>query len=128
MQAAKTILVADDSDGHRKLLEVVLSAHNYRVVPVEDGHQALTYLQSHTPDLMILDVRMPFADGLEVCRRSRRLARLKPVPIIIMTSLSDAATREAAQAAGADRIVYKPITGQNLHDIIVQLWSQPRLA
>lgn len=127
MQGTKTILIADDSDGHRKVLELVLSAHNYQVVAMQDGHQALTYLQNNTPDLMILDVNMPFASGIEICQRARRLSRLKHVPVIIMTSLTDTETRNAVSEAQADLLINKPITGQNLHEMIVKLWNNPRI-
>jgi DNA-binding response OmpR family regulator len=126
MQATKTILIADDSDGHRKVLELVLSAHNYEVVAAQDGHQALTYLQNNTPDLMILDINMPYASGIEVCQRAKRLTRLKHVPVIIMTSLTDTETRNAVQDAQADLLINKPITGKNLHEMIVKLWANPR--
>lgn len=110
----RTVLVVDDHDAHRRLLEMVLGAHNYRVVCACDGHDALTYLQSATPDAIILDVHMPHMSGFDVARRVRRLARLRRVPILIMTSEAGPDTPERAEEVGASGVVYKPIAGVDL--------------
>lgn len=115
-----TVLVADDSDGHRKVVELLLSAHNYDVVAVADGHEALTYLQANTPEVSILDVNMPFMTGIEVCKRVKRISRLRGLPMIIMTSLADAETEAAAEEAGADLLVHKPLAGKSLPQLIKQ--------
>lgn len=117
----RTVLVADDDLGHLRLLELVLGAYKFDVVTVENGHDALTYLQSHTPDMMILDVNMPFMTGLDVCARARRLARLERVPVIIMTALTDDETRRQAEEAGADLFLNKPLTGTDLRGAINSL-------
>lgn len=117
----RTVLVADDDVGHLRMLELVLGAHKFDVVGVENGHDALTYLQSHTPDMMILDVNMPFMSGLDVCNRARRLARLQTTPVIIMTALNDDDTRRQAEAAGADLFLSKPLSGTDLRGAINSL-------
>lgn len=116
-----TVLVTDDSDGHRRLLEMLLGAYTYRVVATRDGHEALTYLQSATPDLMIFDVEMPYMDGLELCRRVRRLRRLGDVPVVIMTASERSDLEERARTVGANRIIRKPIRGQNLRGVLREL-------
>jgi two-component system chemotaxis sensor kinase CheA len=115
-----TVLVADDSVGHRKVVELLLSAHNYDVVAVADGHEALTYLHGNTPHAAILDVNMPYMTGIEVCGRVKRLSRLRSLPVIIMTSLADDATAAAAEAAGADLMIHKPLAGQSIPRMIKQ--------
>jgi DNA-binding response OmpR family regulator len=122
---SRTVLVADDDPGHLRLLELVLGAYKFEVISVENGHDALTYLQSHTPDMMILDVNMPFMSGLDVCSRARRLSRLKSVPVIIMTALTDEATRLRADEAGADLFLSKPLTGTDLRGAIGSLLTTP---
>lgn len=116
--ASKAVLVADDSVGHRRVVEMLLSAHNYQVVAVNDGHEALTYLQSNTPQAIILDVNMPFMTGIEVCERVKRIARLRSLPVIIMTSLADEDTVAAARGAGADLVVHKPLAGKSIPGMI----------
>lgn len=118
---ATTILIADDEVGHRKVLELVLSAHNYEVLAAEDGHEALTFLQARTPDALVLDVHMPHMTGIEVCRRLRRVARLRDVPVIVLTSATDPAVKAEALAAGVDLVLEKPITGKDIPGEIARL-------
>jgi CheY-like chemotaxis protein len=118
-----TVLVADDSHGHRKLVEMLLSAHNYEVVAVENGHDAITYLHANTPRFAILDINMPYMTGIEVCAKAKRIARLRPLPFIIMTSMVDEDTRTAAYQAGADLVIHKPLAGQSLAEILKEAQS-----
>ncbi len=106
--------MVDDHDAHRRLLEMVLGAHNYRVISASDGHEALTYLQFDTPDAIILDVHMPHMSGFDVARRVRRVTRLRAVPILIMTSAAGQETRERADEVGASGVIHKPIAGVDL--------------
>jgi CheY-like chemotaxis protein len=124
MSRPKTILVVDDHDAHRKVLELVLSAHRYDVVSMRDGFEALTYLQAHTPDAIILDVHMPQMSGFDVGRRARRIARLRRVPIVIMTAAEDATTRAEAEAIGANRVLQKPIAGTDLRKTLREVLGQ----
>jgi len=118
------ILVADDVEGQRVILEMLLTVDGYEVHAVEDGREALEYLKDHTPDLAILDVLMPHVGGLEVCHRMKRIARLRSVPVIILTALRDAQTREEARIVHADRVVHKPLTGKDLRATVRELLEQ----
>lgn len=108
-----TILVADDQQGHRAVVDMLLSVDGYRVVTVDDGRQALDWLAKNTPDLAVLDVRMPHLDGIEICRRIRQVSRLRTVPVIILTGMRDEATTASSKAAGANAVVYKPLEGKD---------------
>ncbi len=121
MPPARTVLCVDDSVGHLRLLELALGAYHYAVETATDGHEALTKLQSLTPDLMILDVEMPFMDGLELARRVRRLRRFDRVPILLMTAVERSDLEERAAAAGIDAVAHKPIQGKNLSRLIGDL-------
>jgi len=112
------ILIADDQEGHRKLLDLLLSIEGYELVMVEDGREALEYLQKHTPDVAILDVSMPFLTGLEVADRMRRVARLKDVKIIVLTAARDERTRELARLAKVDAMVLKPLEGKDFRALV----------
>ena len=121
------VLIADDNAGQRNVLDLVLSADGYHVDAVQDGREALTYLKTNTPDLIILDVLMPHFSGLEVCGRAKRVPRLKHVPVIILTSLQDEETLASAEMARADRLMIKPLSGKNLRSIVYEL-LEPRFA
>ncbi|AWN22266.1 response regulator [Deinococcus irradiatisoli] len=116
-----TILVADDEPAIRTMLEVILSADGHEIVAVADGKTALEYLQTHTPDVMLLDVQMPFMDGFEICSRVKRIKRLRHTPVLLLTALDDDQTRDHAKLVGADDIVAKPLSGKNLRGRITHL-------
>lgn len=115
---APVILVADDQAGQRAVVEMLLSLDGYQIVCVEDGREALGWLKTHTPALAILDVHMPHADGLDICRRMKAVSRLARVPVMILTGLRDDATLEGAKAAGADVIVRKPLEGKDFRSTV----------
>jgi len=123
-----TILVAEDLAGQRMILDMLLTVDGYDVQLVEDGVQALNYLKDHTPDLAILDVKMPNLDGIEVCRRMKKVTRLKAVPVIILTAMRDEATLQAARLAGADEIIVKPLEGKDFRDQVRRLLERADVA
>lgn len=123
MPTHRTILVVDDAEPHRRLLELVLHAHRYDVAVAGDGEAALAYLQRSTPDAIILDVQMPGMSGLDVAARVRRLRRLRAVPILIMTSPPTDDVREAARRCGALEVLAKPISGTDLRRRLATLFA-----
>ncbi len=118
-----TILVADDEPAIRTMLEVILSADGHEIVAVADGKTALEYLQTHTPDVLLLDINMPYMDGFEICSRVKRIKRLRNTPVLLLTAMDDDHTRDHAKLVGADDIVSKPLSGKNLRGRITHLLS-----
>jgi CheY-like chemotaxis protein len=110
---AANILVVDDDASTRTLLEFILSSGGHEITLLNDGREALAYLKTNTPELIVIDVNMPVLDGIEVCSRIKKLPRFKKTPVIVLTSMNDAQTRVRAIDAGASEIVYKPLTGKN---------------
>src|SRR5690606_2010451 len=110
------------------ILDMLLTVDGYDVQIVEDGGQALNDLKEHTPDLAILDVKMPNLDGIEVCRRMKKVTRLKGVPVIILTAMRDEATLQAARLAGADEIIVKPLEGKDFRDQVRRLLERADVA
>ena len=128
MDEPTRILVADDVEGQRLVLDMLLSADGHVVDTVEDGRAALDYLKTTTPDLVILDVAMPFMSGIDICHRMKRIPRLKDVPVIILTALKDERTREMARVARADAIVIKPLEGKDFRATVRDLLAERRSA
>lgn len=118
---AYTILVADDEPAIRTMLEVILSADGHDIVTVPDGKAALAYLQGHTPDAMLLDVKMPYLDGYEICSRVKRVKRLNGAAVLLLTGFDDEQTKDHAKLVGADDVIYKPLSGKNLRGRVGQL-------
>ena len=101
------ILVVDDERAVRDSLRRALELDGYRVELAEDGEQALRRLDLEpAPDAVILDVLMPGADGLEVCRRLR--AAGNGVPVLMLTARAEIDSRVAGLDAGADDYLPKP--------------------
>lgn len=102
----RKVLVAEDDPAVRKAVQRVLELENYEVTAVNDGQAALESLSKSRFDLAVLDVMMPFADGLTVCREARHRGVL--TPILLLTARVEVGDRVAGLDAGADDYLVKP--------------------
>jgi chemosensory pili system protein ChpA (sensor histidine kinase/response regulator) len=103
-----TIMVVDDSITMRKVTTRVLERADMEVVTAKDGLDAVEKLQDTVPDLMLLDIEMPRMDGYELATYMRNDARLKGVPIIMVTSRTGEKHRQRALEIGVERYLGKP--------------------
>ena len=95
---------------------------NIEIEIAHDGYEALIKTGKFSPDLLILDIRMPKIDGLEVCRRLRQDTSLSPgMKIIAITAHSNKYDRETVLASGADEYLIKPFDMQTLQDHVEKL-------
>jgi adenylate cyclase len=108
------ILIVDDNETNRDILDARLRAHGYDLLQAADGEEALAVARAHLPDLILLDVMMPKLDGFEVCRRLKGDAALPFMPIILVTAKADSSDVVAGLEAGADEYLTKPIDQQAL--------------
>ncbi|MBI5570415.1 MAG: PAS domain S-box protein [Desulfomonile tiedjei] len=120
MSRVQRILVVDDEQGNRTLLEAMLASLGYESDLAHNGSEALERL---TPaiDLVLLDVLMPGLDGFEVTRRIRSHAVCKAVPVIMVTALEGKKDRLRAVAAGANDFICKPIDRMELQIRVASL-------
>jgi CheY-like chemotaxis protein len=109
MQQPQRILVVDDNETNRDILEARLSASGYEVLHAQDGEEALAAAKQHKPDLILLDIMMPKIDGIEVCKRLKGDPILSFIPIILVTAKADSADVVRGLDAGADEYLTKPI-------------------
>ena len=105
------VLVVDDERTVTEVVERYLLREGFEVAVAGDGAEALRLARVWGPDLMILDLRLPGLDGLEVCRRLRQHTRL---PIIMLTSRSEETDRVVGLELGADDYVVKPFSPREL--------------
>ena len=119
-----TVLVADDTESVRTLFSQLLASDGYRVLTVADGDAALEAAQRHRPDVLLLDVHMPGADGIEVCRRVKSAPETRLTPVILITGLADSAERIEGIEAGADDFLTKPI---NPHELRARVRALSRM-
>ena len=119
--AGPTILVVDDFDDTRLLLRTWLQRRGFRVVEAEDGLEAVQRAVTDSPDLIIMDVEMPYLDGLDATRQIRQVQALNNVPIVAVSAYGADQFRELALAAGCDEYVSTPFEPKALEGIIRSL-------
>jgi putative two-component system response regulator len=108
------VLVVDDSAPTREMIRLYLSTIDCEVRQAGDGMTALEMIRAESPDLVLLDVRMPRMDGYEVCRRIKAMPRGRLLPVVMITGLSQTTHRVLALEAGADDFMAKPVEGAEL--------------
>ncbi|MEZ5352034.1 MAG: response regulator [Bryobacteraceae bacterium] len=118
-----TVLVADDNEKGRELLEVYLGRLGYTVVLAATGRQAVDLARAHQPDLLILDVRMPEMSGYEVVRALRAEPAFSCKPILALTASVREEDRCSAIAAGFSEFHSKPMSLESIRRIVARLLS-----
>jgi two-component system, chemotaxis family, chemotaxis protein CheY len=115
---SQTVLTVDDSRTMRDMLMMSLSEQGYRVVQAVDGVHGLEVLQGEMPDVIITDINMPRMDGFGFIENVRRDQRCRVIPILVLTTESDAAKKARAREAGATGWIVKPFNTTKLCDAI----------
>ena len=110
----QTILVVDDEEDIRAVLQARLETAGFQVQTASNGLDALERIRSDPPDLIILDIMLPDITGLDVCALVKRDRRLRRVPIILLTARSQVRDRLAGVALGADAYLNKPFSADEL--------------
>jgi chemosensory pili system protein ChpA (sensor histidine kinase/response regulator) len=114
-------LVVDDSITVRRVTQRLLERHGMRVMTAKDGVDALSILQEHTPDVILLDIEMPRMDGYELAAHVRADARLAEIPIVMITSRVGEKHRARAIEIGVNDYLGKPYQENQLLDAIEPL-------
>jgi two-component system cell cycle response regulator len=120
------ILVVEDQDSIRRMIEALVQARGYKVMAASSGVKALDMVSVERPDLVLLDLMMPGQfDGFEVCRRLRADAATESIPIIVITAMDDDAARRRETEAGANAFYTKPFSPIALLKEIERLGVNP---
>ena len=109
-----TILIVDDNQTNRDVLSNYLTKDGFKVLPQPSGEAALLALQTHTPDLILLDIIMNGMDGFQTCAKIKADAATKDIPIIFMTALSDTDDKVKGFELGAVDYIIKPFQYQEV--------------
>jgi CheY-like chemotaxis protein len=105
------ILVVEDQDAIRRMIEALVGARGYGVTAVPTGSKAIDAALTSPPDIVLLDLMLPGQyDGFAVCRRLRSEPSTARIPIVIISALDDEQSREKATAAGASAYYTKPFS------------------
>ena len=114
----RSILAVDDSASMRKMVSFTLAGAGFQVVEAVDGQDAWERAQQHTFDLVLTDQNMPRLDGLGLTRKLREHPRFQHTPILVLTTESSDAMKQAGRAAGATGWLVKPFDPGRLIEVI----------
>jgi two-component system KDP operon response regulator KdpE len=110
MSAIKVIVI-DDDDGIQELVKNILNEDGWDTYAAVDGPQGIAYIESESPDLVLLDLKLPGIDGFEVCRRIRQFSQ---IPIIALSALISLEDRKTFLLIGGNDYITKPFTSDEL--------------
>ncbi len=112
------VLVAEDDDSLRRLLEIRLGGGGFDVRSAADGVQALELIEDWTPDVAVLDVMMPRLSGLSVCREMRENPQTRAVPIVLLTARCFDEDIQQVMALGGVEYMSKPFDFTQLDETL----------
>ena len=115
------ILVVDDSEDMRDLLQRLLQRAGYHVIVAEDGQASLTQAKRHHPDLILMDLSLPDMDGWEAVGHLRKMPEFRTTPIIAVTAHVSPLEAERAMAAGCTAHIGKPFDTRLLLQEVARL-------
>lgn len=122
---SKKVLIADDEPNIVAAVEFLLQRSGYEVLVARNGDEALKLVESHQPDLVLLDVMMPLRSGYDVCKRIRETDAWRHIKIIMLSAKGRDAEVMKGLAIGADGYVTKPFSTRDLLARIAELLRQP---
>jgi CheY-like chemotaxis protein len=103
------ILIADDNEPNRELLDAYLAGIDCETEIAVDGQDTLDKVASFNPDLILLDIMMPKLSGFEVCKKIKENSATKHIMILMVTALNELGDIERAVSAGTDDFLSKPV-------------------
>lgn len=109
MESKNKILIADDNQANRELLEAYLATVDCDTEIAVDGQDTLAKVASFQPDLILLDIMMPKLSGFEVCKQLKSHPTTSKIMILMVTALNELGDIERAVAAGTDDFLSKPV-------------------
>lgn len=121
------ILVADDDPIVIRFLSAILRDEGYDVITATDGEKALQVIQKAQPDLVILDLVMPFRDGFEICHQIKASPQTSNAAVIVLSMKEKEQDVVRAFAVGADDYVRKPFNALELVARVRKLLSKDRV-
>lgn len=116
----KTVMVVDDEPAICANLQALLETRGYRVISASDGREAVDLAREEKPDLMLLDVKLPLLDGLEVCRLLKEEKATRKIRIVMLTAMDTLGDVDKAVTCGADDYLTKPVDTERLLEKVKQ--------
>lgn len=108
------ILIIDDDPDIRDVMNITLTEEGYECIQAQDGEEGLRAIQAHSPDIVLVDYKMPKMNGPEVCRKVKEDTLLRHLPIIMVTGKKEISDKIQGIDAGADDYIVKPFEPKEL--------------
>ncbi|MDE2508056.1 MAG: SpoIIE family protein phosphatase [Planctomycetota bacterium] len=129
MMAGRRILLVEDSSTMRRMLSTLLKEEGYEVTTANDGVEGLELAHNEPhPDLVLTDFEMPELDGPGLCRGMKEDVRLRAIPVLMLTTLSDTRDKIRGLDAGADDYIEKPKSPDAVQELFARIRAQFRIA
>ncbi|HWN10222.1 MAG TPA: response regulator [Pyrinomonadaceae bacterium] len=112
------VLLVEDTEDNRQMMRRLLELSGYRVVEATNGREAIESASRLRPRIILMDLSLPFVDGLAATRRIRELPGLEKVPIVAVSAHDTADFHNEALAAGCDAYITKPIDYSELEALV----------
>ena len=125
VRAPARVLIVDDEQRNRTLLEIMLESEGYLLSTANSGDEALAAIVRTPPDLVLLDVMMPGMNGYVVAARIKENARTSSVRVLMLSSLDDRNSRTHGMGAGADGFLTKPVDRTELCEKVRAMLRTP---
>ena len=126
--SSSRVLIADDIQQNRELLEAYLTDEGYEILMASDGQQTMQLVDKHQPDLILLDIMMPRMSGYEVCSQIKGDPARRGIMVLIVTALNETGDIEKAVNAGCDDFLTKPVNRLELRTRVRSLLRVRHLA
>lgn len=119
------ILLVEDDPTDLKLFSAVLEASGHRILKKGSAEQAVEEIKARKPEVILLDLKLPGMDGLELARRLKQGPDTQHIPIVAITAAPEKFSREEALAAGCDAYIVKPVDTRMLSQQIASAAAKP---
>ena len=126
--SSSRVLIADDIQQNRELLEAYLADEGYEILMANDGQQTMQLVDQQQPDLILLDIMMPRMSGYEVCSQIKGDPARRGILVLMVTALNEAGDIEKAVNAGCDDFLTKPVNRLELRTRVRSLLRVRHLA
>lgn len=124
---SSTVLVVEDFNDTRMMLNLLLSSMGYYVLEAEDGRQAVEMAKLERPQMILMDLSLPVLDGIAATKLIREEGFLNDVPIVAVTAHQESEYREKALAAGCNDFINKPMDFKKLESLLSKFMPASRV-
>src|SRR5262247_3422939 len=125
---SKRILVIEDTENNRRILNDLLTNAGFEVLEAVDGEKGVAMAAEHRPDLILMDIQLPIIDGYEASRRIKANPDLRHIPIIAITSFALAGDDQKTAAAGCEGYIPKPCSPRQVLAMVREFLGETRSA